>query len=172
MPGFGPVLGVFVTPIQEELGWGRTTIATGFLIGSVAGAAASYVTGKLVDVYGPRVVVAAAGACIALAMVGLSTIQEPYEFWAYFGLARGSAIAGVEIGTSVAVAKWFVRRRGRALAFKAVGQRSGQAVLPILIFLIMDASDWRTAYVALSGFVTVVIIAPALLLLRRQPEDH
>ena len=172
MPGFGPVLGVFVTPIQEELGWGRTTIATGFLIGSVAGAAASYVTGKLVDVYGPRVVVAAAGACIALAMVGLSTIQEPYQFWAYFGLARGSAIAGVEIGTSVAVAKWFVRQRGRALAFKAVGQRSGQAVLPILIFLIMDASDWRTAYVALSGFVTVVIIAPALLLLRRQPEDH
>ncbi len=172
MPGFGPVLGVFITPIEEELGWSRTTIATGFLIGSVAGAAASALTGRLVDRYGPRVVVAAAGAAIAAAMLGLSTIQEPWQFWAYFGLARGSAIAGVEIGTSVAVAKWFVRRRGRALAFKAVGQRSGQAVLPAFIFVIMAAWDWRTAYVALAVFSTAVIIAPSLFFLRRQPEDH
>ncbi len=172
VPGFGPVLGVFIKPIEEELGWSRATIAWGFLIGSVAGAAASTITGRLVDRYGPRVVVAAGGLAIAIAMLGLSTIQEPWQFWVYFGLARGSAIAGVEIGASVAVAKWFVRQRGRALAFKAVGQRSGQAVLPLLIFFIMAVSDWRTAYVALSGFAAIVIIAPSLIFLRRQPEDH
>lgn len=144
----------------------------GFLIGSIAGAIASSVTGRLVDRFGPRVIVAGGGLSIAGALLGLSTIQEPWQFWTFFGLTRGAAIAGVEIGTSVAVAKWFVRQRGRALAFKAVGQRSGQAVLPVFIFLVMSMSDWRTAYVALSGFAGVVIILPSLLLLRARPEDH
>ena len=172
MPGFGPVLTVFVKPIQDELGWSYTTIATGFLIGSASGAVASSLTGWLVDKYGPRVVVALGGVGLAGALIGLSTIQEPWHFWTFFGLARGSVIAGVEIGSSVAIAKWFVRQRGRTLAVKSMGQRSGQVVLPIVSFLIMDASDWRTAYVALSGFACLAIIGPALLLMRSQPEDH
>ncbi len=172
MPGFGPVLTVFVKPIQDELGWSYTTIATGFLIGSASGAVASSLTGWLVDRYGPRVVVALGGVGLAGALVGLSTIQEPWHFWTFFGLARGSVIAGVEIGSSVAIAKWFVRQRGRTLAVKSMGQRSGQVVLPIVSFLIMDASDWRTAYVALSGFACLAIIGPALVLMRSQPEDH
>ena len=172
MPGFGPVLTVFVGPIQEELGWSYTTISIGFLIGSASGAGASSVTGWLVDRYGPRVVVALGGVGIAGALLGLSTIQEPWHFWTFFGLARGSVIAGVEIGASVAIAKWFVRQRGRTLALKSMGQRSGQVVLPIVSFLIMDASDWRTAYVALSGFACLAIVAPALLLMRSQPEHH
>lgn len=172
MPGFGPVLTVFVKPIQDELGWSYTTIATGFLIGSASGAVASSLTGWLVDRYGPRVVVALGGVGLAGALIGLSTIQEPWHFWTFFGLARGSVIAGVEIGSSVAIAKWFVRQRGRTLAVKSMGQRSGQVVLPIVSFLIMDASDWRTAYVALSGFACLAIIGPALVLMRSQPEDH
>ena len=172
MPGFGPVLTVFVKPIQDELGWSYTTISTGFLIGSAAGAVASSVTGWLVDKYGPRVVVAMGGVGLAAALVGLSTIQEPWHFWTFFGLARGSVIAGVEIGASVAIAKWFVRQRGRTLALKSMGQRSGQVVLPIVSFLIMDASDWRTAYVALSGFACLAIVAPALVLMRSQPENY
>ena len=172
MPGFGPVLTVFVKPIQDELGWSYTTISTGFLIGSASGAVASSVTGWLVDKYGPRVVVALGGVGLAGALVGLSTIQEPWHFWTFFGLARGSVIAGVEIGSSVAIAKWFVRQRGRTLAVKSMGQRSGQVVLPIVSFLIMDASDWRTAYVALSGFACLAIVVPALVLMRSQPEDH
>ncbi len=172
MPGFGPVLTVFVIPIEEELGWDRTVVSWGFLIGSASGAVASTLTGWLVDRYGPRIVVALGGVGLAGALVGLSTIQEPWHFWTFFGLARGSVIAGVEIGSSVAIAKWFVRQRGRTLAVKSMGQRSGQVVLPIVSFLIMDASDWRTAYVALSGFACLAIIGPALLLMRSQPEDH
>lgn len=172
MPGFGPVFTIFIQPIQDELGWSRTSISFGFLIGSASGALASGITGRLVDRYGPRVVVAAAGVSIAGALLGLSVIEERWHFWTFFGLARGSAIAGVEIGTSVAVAKWFVRQRGRALAFKSVGQRSGQFLLPILSYAVMAASDWRTAFVALAGFSGVVIVVPALLLLRSKPEDH
>lgn len=172
MPAFGPILGVFVEPIERELGWSRTTIATAFMIGSAAGALASVVVGRLVDRYGPRVVVAVGGLLIAGALLGLSTVREPWQFWAYFGIARGSAIAGVELGTSVAIAKWFVRKRGRALGLKSVGQRLGQAVMPMGIFAVMTAADWRAAYVVLAVLAAVFIVLPSAVLLRRQPEDH
>ncbi|MCI0820897.1 MAG: MFS transporter, partial [Chloroflexi bacterium] len=172
VPAFGPILGVFIEPIERELGWSRATISTAFMIGSATGALASVVVGRLVDRHGPRVVVAAGGLLIAGALLGLSTVQEPWQFWAYFGLARASAIAGVELGTSVAIAKWFVRKRGRALGLKAVGQRLGQAVMPLGIFAVMTAADWRAAYVVLAGLAAVLIVLPSALLLRRRPEDH
>jgi MFS family permease len=171
VPVFGPILGLFIQPMEDELGWSRKTIALGFFVGSVTGQFSSIIVGRLVDRYGSRVVVTIAGVFITVALLGLSTVNEPWQFWALFGLGRGSALAGVEIGTSVAVAKWFYRKRGRALAVKGIGQRGGQAILPVLIFAVMSASDWRTAYVALAGLAAITIVIPAALLLRRQPED-
>lgn len=171
VPAFGPILGIFIHPIEEELGWTRATIAWGFLIGSVTGALASIVVGRFVDRYGSRVVVAIAGVLITGALLGLSAINEPWQFWLFFGIARGSAVAGVEIGTSVAIAKWFYRKRARTLGLKGVGQRTGQALAPFLILAVMSASDWRTSYVVLAGFSAVLITIPSLLLIRRQPED-
>ena len=35
VPMFGPVLGVFMTSIEDELGWSRTPIAFAFTLGSL-----------------------------------------------------------------------------------------------------------------------------------------
>jgi MFS family permease len=111
------------------------------------------------------------GLLIAAALLGLSTIQEPWHFWLLFGLGRGAALAGVGIGTSVALGKWFYRRRARVLAIKGIGHRTGQVVFPILIVTVMSVSDWRMAFVVSSGIVAVLIALPSLLYLRKQPED-
>ena len=171
VPVFGPILGLFVKPLQEELGWSAATIALGFTIGSISGSIASIVVGRVVDRYGARVVVCIGGVLITSALLGLATVNEPWQFWALFGLGRGAAIAGVEIGTSVAIAKWFYRRRARTLALKGMGQRTGQAIMPLIIFAVMSASGWRAAYVAMAGISAFAIVLPSVVLLRRQPED-
>ena len=94
-PMFGPVLGVFFSSIESELGWNRATIALAFTIGSATGSVFQMLTGRLLDRYGARMVVVAAGVIIALAMVGLSWMQEPWQFWLAFGAGRGSALAGI-----------------------------------------------------------------------------
>jgi OFA family oxalate/formate antiporter-like MFS transporter len=172
VPVFGPILGIFIKPMQEELGWSRATIALGFTIGSLTGSLASVVVGQLVDKYGSRLVVAIAGLLITSALVGISVVNEPWQFWAMFGLGRASAVAGVEIGTSVAVAKWFYRRRARALGLKGIGQRSGQAIMPMLIYAVMSCWDWRMAFMVLAVTTALLIVLPSLMYLRRQPEDY
>ena len=64
VPVNGPVIGVFIKPIQNELGWSTGTIALGFTIGSIAGALSSAIVGRLVDRYGARLIVAISGALI------------------------------------------------------------------------------------------------------------
>ena len=170
-PMFGPVLGVFFSSIESELGWSRSTIALAFTIGSATGSVFQMLTGRLLDRYGARMVVVAAGVIIALAMVGLSWMQEPWQFWLAFGAGRGSALAGIQVGTGVALSNWFLRRRGRVIAIRGVGQRAGQSLMPMVIFAIMAIAGWRAAFLSLAGVTAVLIILPALIYMRRRPED-
>jgi MFS family permease len=141
------------------------------MIGSIVGALSSGIVGWLVDRYGARLVVAIAGVLITVSLLGLSTIQEPWQFWVLFGLGRGAALSGVGIGTTVAVGKWFHRRRARMLAIKGIGHRTGQVVFPVFILGIMSVADWRMAFAASAGVAAMLITLPALLYLRKQPED-
>ena len=170
-PMFGPVLGVFFTSIEEELGWSRATISLAFTIGSMTGSVMQALTGRLLDRYGARMVVVAAGVIITIAMLGLSWMQEPWQFWLAFGAGRGSALAGIQVGTGVALSNWFLRRRGRVIALRGVGQRAGQALMPMAIFAIMAVWGWREAFLSLAGLTAVLIILPAGVYLRRRPED-
>ncbi len=171
VPVFGPVLGVFIIPMQEELGWSRATISLGFTIGSMTGSATTFIIGSLLDRYGARVIVASTGIIIAGAMLGLAAMDQPWQFWVLFGIGRGAALAGVQVGTSVALANWSIRRRGRAMAMKGMGLRIGQATFPLMIFAIMAVSTWRHAYLALAGLTFLCIVVPSALYIRRRPED-
>jgi sugar phosphate permease len=170
-PMFGPVLGVFVRPIGDDLGWSRTTISLAFTLGSVAGTLFSAAIGTYLDRRGARGVVVVAGMVIAGCLLGMAVMTQPWHFWAFFGLGRAVATAGVQFGTTVALANWFIRRRGRAMAIGGSGLRFGQAVLPLLIHAIIVAYSWRHAFGALAGLALVLVAGPAALFIRRRPED-
>jgi len=171
VPVFGPVLGVFILPIQEELGWSRATISLAFTIGSMTGSVTTFIIGSLLDRYGARIIMVSTGIVITGAMLGLAVMDQPWQFWTFFGMGRGAALAGIQVGTSVAIANWFIRKRGRALAIKGLGLRIGQATFPLIIFAIMAVSDWRHAYLWLAGLTFVCIVVPSALYIRRRPED-
>jgi sugar phosphate permease len=87
-------------------------------------------------------------------------------------LARAVSIAGVQLGATVAVANWFIQKRGRAAAMGAFGQRFGQAVVPLMLLPLIIGLSWRSAYVALSISTLLFAALPAFLFLRRRPEDY
>ena len=168
---YGPVVAVFVKPISDELGWSRFEVTLGFTIGSLAGSMLSAVVGGFLDKHGPRGIVMISGVVIAGMILGLASMSEPWHMWAFLGGGRAMAMAGVNLATGVAVANWFVRRRGRAMAIYSIGLRAGQALMPLIILPIMLAYSWRHAYVALAAITLVFLVAPAFMYLRRRPED-
>ena len=172
VPMQGPIVGVFVRPIQDELGWSATSIAIGFALGSGLGGISSIWVGRVLDKRGSRGVIVTAGLILVGCMVGLAAMTQVWHFWGLFGLARGTAAAGAQLGTMVALASWFVRKRGRVVGLLGLGQRTGQALMPTPIVAIMLWFGWREAWLALAGFAFLALVLPSAAYMRRRPEDY
>ena len=100
------------------------------------------------------------------------SLMRPRVLSRRFALARGTAAAGAQLGTMVALASWFVRKRGRVVGLLGVGQRAGQAIMPLPIVAIMAWLGWREAWLALAGFAFLALVLPSAAYMRRRPEDY
>lgn len=169
---YGPVLSVWLKPISDETGWKAWEISLAFTIGSFSGSILTAMVGRVMDRYGTRTVTALSGMVLAGCMLGLAFMQTPWQMWIFFGVGRGFAIAGVQLGTTVAIASWFVRKRGKATTFAGFGLRFGQALVPLAVAPLIILLSWRWAYGLLAISAILLITAPALVYLRRRPEDY
>ena len=73
--------------------------------------------------------------------------------------------------SQVAMARWFVRQRGKALALAALGYAIGEAVLPLVFVSLMQTINWQTLWlVAAISLVCFVPVIRRLLVLERTPQ--
>lgn len=158
-------------PILTEFGWERGVTAGAFSFGFLVSAVASPLLGRLVDRRGPRPMLLSGVAAIAAGLGLAPFMTEPWHLYLTLGvLVGGGSVCLGYSGHALFLPNWFVRRRGLAmsLAFSGVGVGS-ILLLPWAQSLIVQAG-WRAACWALAG-LTLVVLAPLNLLVRRRPED-
>jgi len=68
---------------------------------------------------------------------------------------------------AVAMARWFVATRGKALAISATGFAMGEAILPVLFVAAMTVIDWHYLWV-LSGLFVLLMLPVMQRLLRQE----
>jgi MFS family permease len=164
--------GLFVLPMGAALGMTRSQFGWAQTTRSLSAGISSLHIGRLLDRHGPRLLVVAAAAIIGVCLLGVSRSTSPWQVILLFGVMGISGLAAPEsMVTSVPVAKWFRRLRGRALALSAAGLGlGGVAFLPVTQILI-DRVDWRGAWTVLAIAFMAVAIPLGAIALRRQPED-
>ena len=164
--------GVFLDPMTEELGWSRgqfTVAASGAAgVGGIAG----FFIGPLIDRYGARILMICGAIVLSTALYLISHITELWQFIALqlLGVGLGQALVGPLV-VNITLSKWFVVRRGWAIALGSIGISLASITVPFLLTRIVDTNGWRDGYVALSAGVLLLII-PVALIMRRQPEDY
>lgn len=165
-------LGVFLKPMTEELGWSRTDISFGQTITTVATGFMGVVIGRRLDSHGARALMVGGAIIGGFGFMALGAVQE---LWQYYVVRAGLvAIGSVGMGglvVNVAVANWFVRRRGRAIAIGMMGTSVAALLLPTASDQLIDAVGWRSAWVGIGLAVWVLVIPTAWLVMRRRPED-
>ena len=172
MAGRGQVNGVFLDPMITDLDWTRSEFTLASSSAFVIGGFAGLVIGPMVDRCGPRPLMLIGAVGYGGALLLTSQVETLWQFVALQVLAGGigSALVGPLV-VNVAVSRWFVIRRGWALAAGSMGVSLASIVMPLTMTTVVDNSGWRTGYVVLSAlvFVPLVLIAPFM---RRSPEDH
>lgn len=164
--------GIFIKPMGDDLGIGRAAFGWAQSARQVASAASSPHIGRLIDRYGVRVLLPVTVAIGALCLVGLANVREEWQLIALFGLMGLVGMVGPgALITTVPIAKWFVRYRGRAMSFATLGNSIGGVLFVPLTAVLIETQGWRNAWVILAALGSLVIIPVALAFLRRSPED-
>ncbi|MBV1878955.1 MAG: MFS transporter [Pseudomonadales bacterium] len=166
------VIGPFMTPMIDDLGWTRAEFTLPRSIGQVVLAFTGFFIGGLVDRKGARGFMLAGTVILTISLYCLSYITSLWHWVILNGiiLTIGAAFVG-NLVVNVTLAKWFVEFRGRAIAFAAMGISFGGVLLTPFATWAIDTYGWREAWQILS-FGALVLIIPAALAMRRTPEDY
>ena len=164
--------GLFLKPMGDDLGIGRAYFGWAQTARQVASSLTSPLVGWLLDRYGARVMLPLAALVTGGAMIALSKMSVPWHLVTLFAAMGLVGMSGPgALVTSVPILKWFVRRRGTAIAFVGLGIPIGAMVFVPLTQLFIDIWGWRAAWVALALLGIGIIVPLSAILVRRQPED-
>lgn len=165
-------LAIFLKPMTRDMGVSRGVFSLLRSGEGLIGASMAPVVGSLVDRHGSRGLVTA-GAVVAA--VGYLLLSQVEYFW-QFVLIRwtlvtvGDGLLGYMV-INVMIARWFVRKRGRAIAVSSMGIGFAKIFMPFVAAYLLVWLGWRHTW-GLFGVLTVaMLVAPALIYIRRSPED-
>ena len=164
-------LAVFIFPMSEDLGWSRTLIAGAASLGGLVATVASPVVGWALDRYGARVILTGSVIILGLSTVSLAWATVPIAFYLAYGAGRVLFSSPLNIGSSVVVSRWFVRRRGRATGILFLSHSLGMVTFPLIAGLVIKYRGWEDAWIVLGVLVWVLALGPVSMLVRQSPES-
>jgi sugar phosphate permease len=158
-----------VDPLENEFGWKRALIAAGFSVRTWVGGMSAPVAGYLADRLGPRRMLTIGVVLVGAGFVLFSRAQSVWTFFAAVAvIAVGMSACGPAV-TQTAVARWFTKKVGRAMAVMSLGAGISGFMAVVTVTLI-SAFGWRTALVVL-GIILWAVCIPMALTVRNRPQD-
>jgi MFS family permease len=160
--------GIFFTSIENQFDLSRAATSAYFSIFMILSAIFTILCGWALDRIGPKIVFMIMGAVtlVSLVLTGRTTTSWQLFITYSFLLAAGTG-AGFSLVLAT-VSKWFVKRRGLALAIALSGEGAGTlAVAPLATFLI-SSFHWRTAFL-LIGLIAGGLMFFVALFLKKVP---
>ncbi|MDZ4137209.1 MAG: MFS transporter [Paracoccaceae bacterium] len=158
-------ISTFAGEIRADFGlshgqWGAiygsaTTVSAGFMLWS----------GGLTDKFRVRALGAWVMGGLVLACLFMAVASAVWALVIAIFVLRFMGQGMMSHMSGVAMARWFVASRGRALAIAALGFSAGEASLPVTFVAAKQVLDWRMLWVVAALVVTVA--APLLLILLR-----
>lgn len=169
--GYG--LALFIVPMSAALGVSRGAFSSITLFRLIVFPVVPFI-GRLVDRrQGPRLLIALGGALGAVTLMATAGVQSLWQFLVLFGVVFGLAntVMGGMVVEPALITKWFVRKRGRAMAIGTMGISTGGFVIAPLAGWLIGAFGWQTAWLVLGAGLGIIVVPLAALFVVRSPED-
>ena len=172
----GPVwsgVGVWVKALEMHFGWSRAQLTGAFSLAQLEGSILGPLLGYLIDRLGPRRMVFIGLVITGLGFVLFSRTNNLLTFYVSYGLIMLGTAAGSWLPLMTVVNRWFVRKRGLAMAVAAEGSPlGGLLLLPVLAWAVTPSHfGWSTTALWI-GIVFLALAFPISRFIRERPEDY
>lgn len=163
---------VFFVAFLEEFGWSRADTSVAYSVAQLISGASAPLIGVLVDRLGPRLLVLLGGIILAVGLGANAYVTSLWQLILLYGLVMtlGANCLGLLVSAPL-VSRWFVRKRGMAIAIVQSANGFGRATSTPLAQLLISAVGWRVAYLVLAACMAVLIVPLMRLFQIREPGD-
>lgn len=164
-------LGVYVATLQQLHGWSAAAVSAPVTVYYVAGALLSAVIGDLYHRFGPRIVLASGSVAMAVGVVALGAVTQPWQLYLVFlvmSLGWG-AMSGAAI--NIILAPWWEQRRGFVVSIAFNGATLGGVIITPALILLIGALGFTRALATGALVMLVALLALAGAVMRRGPEE-
>lgn len=160
-------ISLFAGEIREKFQLSNGQWGGLYTIATTASAIAMVWAGTLTDRYRVRSLGPIVFAGLALAALAMAAVPS---VWVLVIVIFALRLTGQGMSNQlaiVAMARWFVATRGKALAIARLGYSTGEALLPMIFVALLALVQWRLLWVAAAGIV-LLAIPPLAVLLQRE----
>jgi MFS family permease len=168
--GISSSYGIFLGQIQKETYWSRATISGASSLSFFLMGLFSIMSGRMVDKYGPRVVMTFSAVILGIGFFLVSQVNNVWQLYLAYGLVVGIGLSSSDVTMLSTTARWFVKRRGLMTSIVKSGTGLGMFTIPLLSSWLILTTNWRIAYIVLAIVVVVVVILTAIFL-KRDPSQ-
>ncbi|ACO47876.1 MFS transporter [Deinococcus deserti] len=163
--------GVFLLPMERDLGFSRAELSFSASLGLLVFGLAAPLSGRLMDRSGPRRVATAGLVLVALSFYLSTLAQSLLALHLSWGLLSGlgTGLVGSVLGATVAN-RWFVRRRGLVVGLFGAATSAGQLLFIPLLTGWAQSLGWSGG-TRLIGLGALVIAPLVWALLRDHPSQ-
>ncbi|WP_040615143.1 MFS transporter [Oceanicola granulosus] len=164
-------ISIFAGEIRAEFGLSHGRWGLIYTLGTTLSAVTMIWAGMLTDLFRVRQLGLVIFPILALACLSMATVPGAVLLIFVIYLLRLMGQGMMSHLAAVAMARWFVRRRGTALSISSMGFALGQAILPIIFVALLAVWDWRTLWLVAAGLVLLALpVVHRLLRLERTPQ--
>jgi len=157
--------GVFFKPLEEEFGWSRTLVSSGYSAMLIGFAISAIVVGRAIDTYKPQhtllvsALLGGLGICLCSQAHSINQLRIAFVFT---GLGAGANW----IVPIVFTQRWFYgrSRAGIALAIVVTGGGAGTLIFAPLFNHLILTYEWRRAFIVASIIFVTIVAASALVI--------
>ena len=162
---------LFVIPLEESLGLGRSVSSLMFALGGVIGGISAPVSGILMDRWGPRrvLIISVLIGCIGYFLLGLAP-NILILFLIFLGPISLVMLNVAFNASSGIINNWFDRYKSTAFSLMQGGYGLGSLIIITVLAYSIDSWGWRTAS-GIAGLLVLAIGLPTAYASRNTPEE-
>jgi sugar phosphate permease len=166
----GWVFGVLILPMQDDLGWSRSTLVGVLTLERLIAGVFGVGLGPMLDRHGARGLMTLSAAIAGSCLVAFALVEAPWQAYALYAVLGLTTPGLSTLGPVVAISNWFVRKRAQAIMFYTFGSATAGLVLAPMMAAVADEISWRAAWL-LMGLMLWLVAPLAWLTVRHRPED-
>jgi len=170
--GLRASFGVFIKPMEAELGWSRTSLSIAAALSLLVYGLVAPFAGRAADLLGARTVFSVSLAIISLGALASAFVTKLWHLYVASGVLMALGAGGGTLTPAIPlIARWFDKHRGLAIGIAGAAMSAGQLVMiPLATWLTLTVG-WRQSYVWLGLGLFVLILPLAVVFIRTDPRD-